>query len=64
MILLVDNYDSFTYNLVQLIEGLGGATEVVKSDEAPAAELVETKAKAAALLPAMGTLATEQESRG
>ena len=39
-----------------------GAGVVADSD--PEAELVETKAKAAALLPAMGTLATEQESRG
>ena len=32
VILIVDHYDSFTYNLVQLIESLGRATEVVKSD--------------------------------
>ena len=36
MILVVDHYDSFTYNLVQLIEGLGRTTEVVKSDGASA----------------------------
>ena len=36
MILVVDHYDSFTYNLVQLIESLGRATEVVKSDAEPA----------------------------
>src|SRR5262245_16666963 len=40
MILVVDHYDSFTYNLVQLIEGLGHATQVVKSDERPAEQLV------------------------
>ena len=32
MILVVDHYDSFTYNLVQLVESLGHITEVVKSD--------------------------------
>ena len=32
MILVVDHYDSFTYNLVQLIESLGRSTTVVKSD--------------------------------
>lgn len=37
MILVVDHYDSFTYNLVQLIESLGHETEVVKSDAEPAA---------------------------
>ncbi len=41
MILVVDHYDSFTYNLVQLIESLGHATEVVKSDAEPAGALVE-----------------------
>ena len=35
-----------------------GAGVVADSD--PEAELVETKAKASALLPAMGTLTTEQ----
>jgi anthranilate synthase component 1 len=39
-----------------------GAGVVADSD--PEAELVETKAKAAALLPAMGTLAREEEPRG
>ena len=33
MILLLDNYDSFTYNLVQSIEQLGARVEVVFSDQ-------------------------------
>jgi anthranilate synthase component 2 len=32
-ILIVDNYDSFTYNLVQLIEQAGGTTTVIKHNE-------------------------------
>ncbi|MBI1392888.1 MAG: aminodeoxychorismate/anthranilate synthase component II [Alphaproteobacteria bacterium] len=32
MILLVDNYDSFTYNLAHLIGGLGGSLDVVRND--------------------------------
>ena len=36
MILVVDHYDSFTYNLVQLVESLGHPTTVVRSDERPA----------------------------
>ena len=32
MILVVDHYDSFVYNLVQLVERLGPSTEVVRSD--------------------------------
>ena len=54
MILVVDHYDSFTYNLVQLIEGLGRTTEVVKSDEAPAAELVAREPEAVVLSPGPG----------
>ncbi|MCF7824031.1 MAG: aminodeoxychorismate/anthranilate synthase component II [Candidatus Marinimicrobia bacterium] len=33
MILLIDNYDSFTYNLYQQIASLGGDLLVVKNDE-------------------------------
>jgi anthranilate synthase component 2 len=53
MILVVDHYDSFTYNLVQLVEGLGHATEVVKSD-APAEALVERRPAAVILSPGPG----------
>ncbi len=55
MILVVDHYDSFTYNLVQLIEGLGHPTEVVKSDEAPAADLVAREPEAVVLSPGPGS---------
>jgi len=54
MILVVDHYDSFTYNLVQLIEGLGRETVVVKSDEHPAAALVEMQPDAVVLSPGPG----------
>jgi anthranilate synthase component II len=54
MILVVDHYDSFTYNLVQLIEGLGRSTQVVKSDEAPAEELVSRRPEAVVLSPGPG----------
>jgi anthranilate synthase component 2 len=54
MILVVDHYDSFTYNLVQLIEGLGRETVVVKSDEAPAADLVARAPEAVLLSPGPG----------
>ncbi len=33
MILMIDNYDSFTYNLVQEFRGLGADMEVVRNDE-------------------------------
>ena len=51
MILVVDHYDSFTYNLVQLIESLGAETEVVKSDAEPAPALVERGPEAVVLSP-------------
>jgi anthranilate synthase component II len=54
MILVVDHYDSFTYNLVQLIEGLGRGTRVVKSDERTAEELVEDEPEAVVLSPGPG----------
>ena len=54
MILVVDHYDSFTYNLVQLIESLGHATEVVKSDAEPADALVGRRADAVILSPGPG----------
>ncbi len=33
MILIIDNYDSFTYNLARYFEELGKAVKVVKNDE-------------------------------
>jgi anthranilate synthase/aminodeoxychorismate synthase-like glutamine amidotransferase len=37
MILVIDNYDSFTYNLVQYLGELGQEVRVVRNDEIPAA---------------------------
>src|SRR5947208_15371670 len=54
MILVVDHYDSFTFNLVQLVEGLGYATEVVKSDAEPAEALAERDPAAVILSPGPG----------
>jgi len=36
MILLIDNYDSFTFNLYQVITGLGAEVEVVRNDQVTA----------------------------
>jgi anthranilate synthase component 2 len=33
MILMIDNYDSFTYNIVQYIRELGGVVSVYRNDE-------------------------------
>ena len=32
MLLLIDNYDSFTYNLFQYLSELGGEVEVVRNE--------------------------------
>lgn len=39
MILLIDNYDSFTFNLYQAIAGLGADVEVVRNDSLTVAEI-------------------------
>ena len=39
-VLIVDNYDSFTYNLVQYVGELGGQLEVVRNDHATVEELL------------------------
>jgi len=39
-VLVVDNYDSFTYNLVQYLGELGAAIEVVRNDRAEVDELL------------------------
>jgi len=40
-VLVVDNYDSFTYNLVQFLGELGAELEVVRNDRATVDELLE-----------------------
>ena len=40
MLLILDNYDSFTYNLVHYLEELGAATEVWRNDELTVADAV------------------------
>jgi anthranilate synthase/aminodeoxychorismate synthase-like glutamine amidotransferase len=39
-VLVIDNYDSFTYNLVQYLGELGAEVQVVRNDRATPAELV------------------------
>lgn len=39
-LLLIDNYDSFTFNLVQRLGELGASVEVIRNDAISAAELV------------------------
>ena len=39
-VLVIDNYDSFTYNLVQYLGELGAEVEVVRNDKATVADLL------------------------
>jgi anthranilate synthase/aminodeoxychorismate synthase-like glutamine amidotransferase len=39
-VLVIDNYDSFTYNLVQYVGELGGEIEVVRNDHAAVSDLL------------------------
>jgi anthranilate synthase component 2 len=43
-VLMIDNYDSFTYNLVQYLGELGAGVEVVRNDQITIDELVQTDA--------------------
>ena len=41
MILVIDNYDSFTWNLVHYLMELGAEVEVVRNDALSAAQALE-----------------------
>jgi anthranilate synthase/aminodeoxychorismate synthase-like glutamine amidotransferase len=51
MILMIDNYDSFTYNLVQYIGQLGGAVKVHRNDKISIDEILELQPDAIVLSP-------------
>ena len=51
MILMIDNYDSFTYNLVQYIGQLGGAVVVHRNDKISIDQIRDLKPHAIVLSP-------------
>ncbi|WP_324750045.1 aminodeoxychorismate/anthranilate synthase component II [Sphingomonas sp. LY54] len=55
MILVVDNYDSFTWNLVHYLQELGAAVEVVRNDALSAEEALASGAEAFLISPGPGT---------
>ncbi len=55
MILLIDNYDSFTFNLYQLITQLGGDVQVVRNDATTVEAVVEMDPAALVISPGPGT---------
>ncbi len=54
MILMVDNYDSFTYNLVQMLTGAGAEVEVVRNDAESAKKMLARKPLGIVLSPGPG----------
>ncbi len=70
-VLVIDNYDSFTYNLVQYLSSLGADCHVVLNDSSTVAELLSTKPDGILLSPGPGapddagiTLETIQAAAG
>lgn len=51
MVLLIDNYDSFTYNLVHYFETLGADMKIVRNDAAASEELFAMSPKAVVISP-------------
>jgi anthranilate synthase/aminodeoxychorismate synthase-like glutamine amidotransferase len=54
-ILVIDNYDSFTYNLVQYLQELGAQCKVVLNDQTTADELLAERPDGILLSPGPGT---------
>ena len=51
MIVLIDNYDSFTYNLVHFLGELGARTDVRRNDRTTVDEVIESEPEAIVLSP-------------
>ncbi|MES1201046.1 MAG: aminodeoxychorismate/anthranilate synthase component II [Pseudomonadota bacterium] len=51
MILVIDNYDSFVYNLVHYVEDFGVRTEVFRNDAISVADILKKKPQAVILSP-------------
>jgi anthranilate synthase component 2 len=51
MLLMIDNYDSFTYNLVQYLQELGAEVRVRRNDEITVSEVMELRPERIVLSP-------------
>jgi len=54
MLLLLDNYDSFTYNVYQLLCQLGAAVEVVRNDQTTVADIRKKQYQGIVISPGPG----------
>jgi anthranilate synthase component 2 len=59
-VLVIDNYDSFVYNLVQYIGELGAETEVYRNDQVDLKQLAELKLDRIVISPGPGTAEDER----
>ena len=55
MILVIDNYDSFTYNLVQYLGELGAELRVVRNDAVSVDEVIAMRPERVVISPGPGT---------
>jgi len=55
MVLMIDNYDSFTYNIVQYCRELGADLKVIRNDELSVEEIAELGAEKIILSPGPST---------
>jgi anthranilate synthase component 2 len=53
-LLMIDNYDSFTYNLVQYLGELGAEVDVFRNDETSVSELLERRPAGVVISPGPG----------
>jgi len=51
MLVVIDNYDSFTYNLVHFLGELGATCEVFRNDKVTVAEILQKRPKGIVLSP-------------
>jgi anthranilate synthase/aminodeoxychorismate synthase-like glutamine amidotransferase len=58
MMLLIDNYDSFTYNLVQILEQLGHEVKVYRNDRIDTQRIEALRPSAIVISPGPGTPAS------
>ncbi len=54
MIVMIDNYDSFTYNLVQYLRMMGGEVRVVRNDMATVEEILSWNPRGIVISPGPG----------
>lgn len=59
--LILDNYDSFTYNLYQYLEELSGNVVVYRNDEVTLAELKKEKPTHIVISPGPGTVEKKED---